>query len=106
MQGPCLYLHNYTFPGEGPEETLLLAKEVLALDLQSADVQCPEQRPDAGRSQHSNVSGESPAQEALTEIGEGRPPVPFGLRTGQQALVIATIICILSCLMSYYTATL
>ena len=39
-----------------------------------------------------------------TSLGEGRPDVPFGLKTGKQALIIAIVICLISCLVSYLMA--
>lgn len=38
----------------------------------------------------------------ITEgLGAGRPSLPFGFRSGQQVLVVSTLICVLSFLLSY-----
>lgn len=98
MQAPWLYLHSYRFAGEGPEETKALIKELLSLDIAMADMSWPEDKA-------------KPGSEAAVGLGkvaqssEGRPPLPFGLQTGRQALIIATVICVISCLVSYMLAT-
>lgn len=96
VQEPWLQLSSYFFPGEGNEEALATAQEVLSFDLSEKDVTWPERV--AGH--NSKVTASSTAG----DLGEGRPSVPFGLKTGKQALIIAVVICLLSCYFSYRLA--
>lgn len=95
-----MQLSSYCFPGESREELQATAREVIGLELDAKDFEWPED----SRSDSALKSAEHAHSRSKTELGEGRPPVPFGLRTGQQALTIAIFICILSCLVSYLLA--
>lgn len=94
-----MQLSDYYFPGEASAEAQATAKEFLALDLAADEIQWPEERRHAGsKSKHREAGG------TVAELGEGRPPIPFGLRSGQQALTLATLVCIISCFISYLIA--
>ena len=77
------------------------AKEATGMVVEAKDVEWPEDR---GHDAKLEPVGKVNAGSTGTELGEGRPAVPFGLRTGQQALTIAVFICIISCFFSYMLA--
>lgn len=91
-----LQASDYVLAGEGSDQVVSAAKEALNVDLDPSSVRWPED----GAPQKSSWKGNE-AGSIESGLGEGRPPIPFGFRTGQQVLWVSTIICIISCLVSY-----
>ena len=100
-QEAWLQMSSYHFPGESREEAQATAREATGVELEAKDVEWPEDRV---RAAALKPGGQGDGGSEATALGEGRPAVPFGLRSGQQALTIAVVICMVSCLISYIVA--
>ena len=94
-------MSSYHFPGESRGEAQATAREATGLELEAKDIEWPEDR---GHAAVLKSKGQANVGGKLTEMREGRPAVPFGLKTGQQALTIAIVICMVSCWISYLLA--
>lgn len=89
-------LADHVLTNEGVEQVLATASEVLGMAVEPQTVEWPEGR---GGDNRASVSGD--ATNISEGLGVGRPALPFGFRSGQQVLVISTLICVLSFIMSY-----
>ena len=98
MQG-ALHFSDLVLPGERAEQIQSTA-EALLLELVPSSIQWPEDEALEKMQPRSRLKNNEVATIDFG-LGEGRPPIPFGFRSGQQVLVISTIICIVSCFVSW-----
>ena len=87
-------LSAYALPGEEAEDVCASLTEMSLLELAPRHVFWPER-------QIPTVS-KDPGRTELRGLGEGRPSVPFGFKTGQQFVLASTIVCLISCIVSYF----
>ena len=86
-------MSTYTSPGEGIDELRGLVSDVLQRDISEESISWPEKIAD-------KPLQASASRKELKGLGEGRPSIPFGFKSGEQVVLISTVLCLISCLLS------